>query len=90
MREWLDQHRTELGLNFYGVETRVPIQQAKRNVKRLPADFMFQLNEAEAEALRSQIVISVRIRLTQVARRGLGGTRAAASIRPGATDPAVT
>jgi hypothetical protein len=44
--------------DLYGVETRVLIQQVKRNVKRFPSDFMFQLDKAEAEALRSQIVIS--------------------------------
>jgi len=44
--------------DLYGVETRVLIQQVKRNAKRFPEDFMFQLTGAEAEALRSQIVIS--------------------------------
>lgn len=44
--------------DLYGVETRVLVQQVKRNAKRFPADFMFQLTKAEAEALRSQIVIS--------------------------------
>lgn len=44
--------------DLYGVETRTLIQQVKRNSKRFPADFMFQLDKAEAEALRSQIVIS--------------------------------
>ena len=44
--------------DLYGVETRVLIQQVKRNAKRFPADFMFQLAKVEAEALRSQIVIS--------------------------------
>jgi hypothetical protein len=44
--------------DLYGVETRVLIQQVKRNAKRFPADFMFQLTKAEAEVLRSQIVIS--------------------------------
>ena len=44
--------------DLYGVETRVLVQQVRRNEKRFPADFMFQLDEAEAEALRSQIVIS--------------------------------
>ena len=43
---------------LYGVETRVLIQQVKRNMKRFPADFMFQLTKAEAEALRSQSVTS--------------------------------
>ncbi|HEX6602183.1 MAG TPA: ORF6N domain-containing protein [Solirubrobacterales bacterium] len=50
----LDEDLAEL----YGVETRVLVQQVKRNGKRFPWDFMFQLTKAEAEALRSQIVIS--------------------------------
>jgi hypothetical protein len=44
--------------DLYGVETRVLVQQVKRNAKRFPEDFMFQLTSAETEALRSQIVIS--------------------------------
>lgn len=44
--------------DLYGVETRVLVQQVKRNAKRFPADFMFQLTKVEAEALRSQIVTS--------------------------------
>jgi ORF6N domain len=44
--------------DLYGVETRVLVQQVKRNTKRFPADFMFQLTKAEAEGLRSQIVTS--------------------------------
>jgi hypothetical protein len=44
--------------DLYGVETRVLIQQMKRNAKRFPRDFMFQLSKAEADALRSQFVIS--------------------------------
>lgn len=44
--------------DLYGVETRVLVQQVKRNAKRFPSDFMFQLTKQEAEALRSQIVTS--------------------------------
>jgi hypothetical protein len=44
--------------DLYGVETRVLVQQVKRNAKRFPGDFMFQLTSGEAEVLRSQIVIS--------------------------------
>jgi hypothetical protein len=44
--------------DLYGVETRVLVQQVKRNAKRFPTDFMFQLTTAETEALRSQIVTS--------------------------------
>jgi hypothetical protein len=44
--------------DLYGVETKRLIQQVKRNLKRFPEDFMFQLDRAEAEALRSQIATS--------------------------------
>jgi hypothetical protein len=44
--------------DLYGVETKRLIQQVKRNLKRFPGDFMFQLDKAEAEALRSQIATS--------------------------------
>lgn len=44
--------------DLYGVETKRLIQQVKRNLKRFPKDFMFQLNKVEAEALRSQIATS--------------------------------
>jgi hypothetical protein len=44
--------------DLYGVETKRLIQQVKRNLKRFPDDFMFQLSRAEAEALRSQIATS--------------------------------
>lgn len=30
--------------DLYGVETRVLVQQVRRNEKRFPADFMFQLS----------------------------------------------
>ncbi len=40
--------------DLYGVETKRLVEQVKRNVERFPADFMFQLDEAEAAALRSQ------------------------------------
>ena len=43
---------------MYGVETRVLNQSVKRNSKRFPEDFMFQLTEEESENLISQIVIS--------------------------------
>jgi hypothetical protein len=40
--------------DLYGVETKRLIEQVKRNIERFPADFMFQLSQDEAEALRSQ------------------------------------
>jgi hypothetical protein len=41
---------------FYGVETKVLSQAAKRNIKRFPADFMFQPSRDDIEHLKSQIV----------------------------------
>jgi len=43
---------------LYGVETRVLNQAVRRNIKRFPDDFMFQLSKRETEIWRSQIVIS--------------------------------
>src|ERR1700704_1570205 len=43
---------------LYEVETRALVQAVKRNPERFPADFMFQLTDAEAEILRSQYGIS--------------------------------
>ncbi len=42
---------------LYEVETRVLNQAVRRNAERFPPDFMFQLTEEEASALRSQFVI---------------------------------
>ena len=41
---------------LYGVTTRALNQAVKRNIKRFPEDFMFQLLAEEVEAMRSQIV----------------------------------
>ena len=46
---------TDLAL-LYGVETKVLNQAVRRNKKRFPEDFMFQLNSEESAALRSQFV----------------------------------
>ena len=43
---------------LYGVETKVLIQAVKRNIKRFPPDFMFQLSKQEFTNLRSQSVTS--------------------------------
>ncbi len=50
----LDRDLAEL----YGVETRVLMQGVRRNINRFPSDFMFQLNNAEFENLKSQFVTS--------------------------------
>ena len=49
----LSMHLAEL----YGVETRALNQAVKRNIQRFPEDFMFRINESEAEQLVSQNVI---------------------------------
>jgi hypothetical protein len=51
---------------LYRVETRVLVQAIKRNPRRFPADFMFQLSREEFRALTSQPGFS---------RRGRGGRR---------------
>ena len=43
---------------LYQVPTKSLVQAVKRNVKRFPEDFMFQLTDQEYEDLRSQIVTS--------------------------------
>ena len=43
---------------LYGVETRALNQAVRRNMKRFPADFMFQLTQKELNNWISQIVIS--------------------------------
>jgi len=50
----LDFHLAEM----YEVETKVLNQSVKRNIKRFPEDFMFQLTNNEYDNLRSQIVTS--------------------------------
>jgi phage regulator Rha-like protein len=50
----LDAHLAEL----YDVETRILLQAVKRNRRRFPPDFMFQLTSQEHEILRSHFVIS--------------------------------
>lgn len=41
---------------MYGMETKVLKQSVKRNLKRFPSDFMFELTKEEYASLRSQIV----------------------------------
>jgi len=54
LKVMLDQDLAEL----YAVSTKRFNEQIKRNIKRFPADFMFQLNEEELSNLRSQIATS--------------------------------
>jgi hypothetical protein len=50
----LNGHLAEL----YGVTTKRMNEQIKRNIKRFPKDFMFQLTQAEFANLRSQFATS--------------------------------
>jgi len=50
---------------LYNIETKVFMQSVKRNIKRFPKNFMFQLTKEEFKNLRSQIVTS----------KGAGGRR---------------
>ncbi|WP_116810254.1 ORF6N domain-containing protein [Steroidobacter cummioxidans] len=43
---------------LYGVPTRALVQAVKRNLRRFPEDFMFQLTADEWATLRSQLVTS--------------------------------
>jgi hypothetical protein len=43
---------------LYGVETRRLNEQVRRNIKKFPEDFMFQLSRNEFENLKSQIATS--------------------------------
>ena len=47
---------------LYGVELRSLNQAVKRNVRRFPSDFMFQLDKKEMEIWKSQIVTSNSLR----------------------------
>jgi len=51
---------------LYEIETKTLNRAVKRNLQRFPLDFMFQLNEDEAEVLRYQIGTS---------KKGRGGRR---------------
>lgn len=44
--------------DLYGIETRTLNQAVRRNIKRFPEDFMFQMTAEELKDWKSQIVIS--------------------------------
>jgi hypothetical protein len=54
MKVMIDRDLAEL----YGIETKVLKQAVKRNIKRFPEDFMFEMNAVEFKNWRSQIVTS--------------------------------
>ncbi len=45
---------------MYQIDNKRLKEQVKRNIKRFPSDFMFQLSNVEFESLRSQIATSNR------------------------------
>ena len=49
--------------DLYGVETRTLNQKVKRNIRRFPPDFMFQMTKEDIEEWKSQIVISNSIKM---------------------------
>ena len=69
-RVMLGQHLAEL----YGVPVKVLNQAVRRNRERFPDDFMFQIDSAELDNLKSQIVTSSWVaaasRLTPSPSRG--------------------
>jgi hypothetical protein len=63
---------------LYETETKALNLAVKRNIKRFPKDFMFQLTKAEFEALRFQIETSETsnsLRLQNETSKTRGGTR---------------
>jgi len=48
---------------LYGVETRALNQAVRRNEKRFPEDFMFQMTLEEMQEWKSQIVISNKVKM---------------------------
>ncbi len=63
--------------SLYEIETRVLNQAVKRNLKRFPEDFMFQLTKGEFESLRFQSEASAEKSLISqiVISKGRGGNR---------------
>jgi hypothetical protein len=59
MKVMLDRDLAEL----YGVETRTLNQKVKRNTRRFPPDFIFQMTKEDIEEWKSQIVISNSIKM---------------------------
>ena len=64
--------------DLYETETKALNLAVKRNIKRFPPDFMFQLTKEEFDALRFQIETSEKgrsLRLQNETSKGRGGTR---------------
>jgi hypothetical protein len=59
-RQEATSRNPDLG-QLYGVPTYRLNEAVKRNRKRFPADFMFQLDKKETESLTSQSAISKKV-----------------------------
>ena len=63
---------------LYEAETKALNHAVKRNIKRFPKDFMFQLTKEEFESLRFQIETLekslISLRLQNETSKGRGGT----------------
>ncbi len=74
-RVMIDKDLAEL----YGTETKFLNLAVKRNIKRFPKDFMFQLTKEEFESVRLQFVTlydnTESLRLQSATSKGRGGTR---------------
>jgi len=55
--------------DLYGVPTGALVQAVKRNLRRFPQDFMFQLKEQDVRSLKSQSVILSSMALRYWGRR---------------------
>ncbi len=55
--------------DLYGVATKVLKQAVRRNIKRFPQDFMFEMTKEELDNWRSQIVTSNSDRIVSLTRR---------------------
>jgi hypothetical protein len=61
---------------LYGVETKQLNQAVRRNIKRFPEDFMFQLNEQEMKVWNSKICLAKLKNLrSQIVTSSYGGRR---------------
>lgn len=63
---------------LYETETKALNLAVKRNIKRFPPDFMFQLTKEEFEGIRSQVDAAEKgqgLRLQNETSKGWGGTR---------------
>ena len=67
---------------LYGVQTKMFNRAVKRNLRRFPSDFMFQLTSEEASSLRCQFWhLKVRTWGKEVSPLCLYGTRSANVIK---------